>query len=130
MVRLAACCAVIGAALGLAAPNAGAVSGEQRILLVLVTWGPEPYPAESASAALAEAARYIRSASFGGTWVVGDSTPWLRNLPGPLQQCDLALVERLAREAAMRAGFDPARYTRLAIGMPQIPCPWGGAYFK
>jgi hypothetical protein len=125
-------CALVVVALGLAlaGPADSAVTGEQRILLVSATWGPEHYAAGEAASALAEAARFVRSASFGQTWIVGEATPWLRALPGPPAQCDLPQIERLAREAAVRAGYDLTRYTRLGFSFPRVEaCPWGGAYF-
>jgi hypothetical protein len=121
--------AVLG--LALAGPAGAAVTGEQRILLVSVTWGPEHYEAGEAASALSEAARFVRSASFGQTWIVGEATPWLRALPGRPDQCDLPQVERAAREAAGRAGYDLSRYTRIGISFPRVEaCPWGGAYFN
>ena len=64
-------------------PAAGAVTGQQRVLLMQVTWGPEPWPAAHGQASLDEAAAFIRSASFGRTWIDGQATPWLRALPAP-----------------------------------------------
>ena len=44
-----------------------ATLGEQRVLMILTTWGPEPYSREHLAGQLDEADAYIRSASFGKT---------------------------------------------------------------
>jgi hypothetical protein len=130
MTRRLAVLVVALAALALV-PGSSAITGEQRLLLILVTWGPEPYPQADAHEALTAVGPYIRGASFGRTWVEGDVTPWLRALPAQPLQCDLAPIERAATAAATGAGFDVSRYTRLGFLFPEIPaCPWGGAYFS
>ncbi len=107
----------------------GATLGEQRLLLMLVTWGPEPYAPAQIRAQVDEAAAYMRSVSFGKTRLVGEVTPWLHALsskPG----CDTAAIAEAAQRAARAAGYDPARYTTLGIAMPQLDaCFWSGAYF-
>jgi hypothetical protein len=118
-------------ALALALPGgaSGATLGEQRLLLMLVTWGPEPYAPALIRAQVDEAAAYLRSVSFGKTWLVGEVTPWLHALsskPG----CDTSAIAEVAQRGARTAGYDPARYTTLGIAMPQLDaCFWGGAYF-
>ena len=112
------------------APAAGAVTGQQRVLLMQVTWGPEPWPAAHGQAALDEAGAYIRSASFGRTWVDGEATRWLRVLPGPPAGCDIRAVEAAANAAATAAGYALGSYTKLGYAFPEIGCPWGGAYFS
>jgi hypothetical protein len=122
---------VLLAALVLAAgagPAPAAVLGEQRVLIVLATWGPEPYSQATARAALEETAAYMQSASFGRTWIVGEVTPWLHSLtaqPG----CELQRISDAALSAARAQGYDTARYTTLGIAVPQIGCFWTGAYF-
>lgn len=106
-----------------------ATLGEQRVLLMLVTWGPEPYAPAHIRGQLDEAAAYMRSVSFGKTWLVGDVTPWLHALnvkPG----CDTGAIAEAAQRSARAAGYDPARYTTLGIAMPRVEaCFWSGAYF-
>jgi Gametolysin peptidase M11 len=122
--------AAVAAALVLS-PAASAVTGQQRVLLMQVTWGPEPWPAAHGQESLDEARAYIRSASFGRTWVDGTATPWLRALPGPPPGgCDIRRVEAAANAAATAAGYALASYTKLGYAFPEIGCPWGGAYFS
>jgi hypothetical protein len=103
--------------------------GEQRVLLILTTWGPEPYAPATIRAELDETAAFMRSVSFGRTWVAGDVTPWLHALaskPG----CNTAAIAQVAQSAAQAAGYELAPYTTLGIAMPHLDaCPWGGAYF-
>jgi hypothetical protein len=54
-----------------------AILGEQRVLMMLTTWGLEPYAPAALQTQLDEASAYIRTASFGKAWLVGEVTPWL-----------------------------------------------------
>ena len=121
------CCSLRSSSAG-ACTAPAAVLGEQRVLVVLVTWGPEPYSQATARGALDEAAAYVRSASFGRTWIVGEVTPWLRVLTAR-PACSLQRISDVALNAARAQGYDTARYTTLGIAVPQIDCFWTGAYF-
>jgi hypothetical protein len=111
-------------------PSAPAITGQQRVLIMQVTWGPQPWPAAQGRESLSEAAAYIRSASFGRTWIDGTATEWLHALPGPpAGGCDIDAVAAAANAAAQAAGYDLAGYTKLGYAFPDIGCPWGGAYF-
>jgi hypothetical protein len=122
--------ALVVSALGLPGPGQ-AIEGEQRLLVVLVTWGPEPYPVSHAQAVLAESAAFVSSASFDRTWIVGDVTPWLHAFDREPPQCDVPAIMQVADDAAIRAGFEPARYTKVVYAFPRAEaCPWGGAYFS
>jgi hypothetical protein len=109
--------------------SAGAVPARERLLVVLVTWGPQPVARADAQAAAAEAERFLAGASFGELRLETAVTPWLNGLARQPQGCDLAMIGARARSAAVRAGSDPARFDRLAFVFPEIDCPWGGAYF-
>jgi hypothetical protein len=106
-----------------------ATLGEQRVLLMLTTWGPEPYARAEIRAQLDEAAAYMRSVSFGKTSIAGEVTPWLHALDGQ-SGCQTNAIAAAATAAAQAAGYNPARYTTLGIAMPHNPaCIWSGAYF-
>jgi hypothetical protein len=106
-----------------------ATLGEQRILLMLTTWGPEPYAPAQIRGQLDEAAAFVRSTSYGKTWLTGEVTPWLHALPSR-PGCDTAGISAATQAAAQAAGYDLSRYTTLGIAMPHVPaCLWGGAYF-
>ena len=121
---------VVLALLGVPAAGASAATlGEQRVLLILTTWGPEPYAPAAIRAELDEASAYMRSVSFGKTWLAGDVTPWLHALatkPG----CNTNAIAQAAQSAAQAAGYNLASYTTVGIAMADLDaCPWGGAYF-
>lgn len=122
--------AMVGVALfGLPASASAAPLGEQRVLLILTTWGPEPYAPNHIRGQLDEAAAYIRSSSFGKTWLAGEVTPWLHALRSR-PACDTTAIGAAAQSAARAAGYDPARYTTVGIAMPHLEsCPWSGSYF-
>jgi hypothetical protein len=112
------------------APAASAITGQQRVLIMQVTWGPQPWPAAQGRESLSEAAAYIRSASFGRTWIDGTATEWLQALPGPPSTCDIRAVEAAGNAAAQAAGYNLSSYSKLGYAFPDIGCPWGGAYFS
>jgi hypothetical protein len=105
-----------------------AVVGDQRVLLMLVTWGPEPWTQARAQAMLDETAAFVRSASYGKTSIAGEVTPWLHALPGK-PPCDPRGIAEVTLAAARERGYDTSRYTTLGISVPQIGCGWGGSYF-
>jgi hypothetical protein len=107
----------------------GAILGEQRLLLMLTTWGPEPYAPADVRVELDEAGAYLATASFGKTSLVSEVTPWLHALPAE-PACDTFSIAQAAQAAATAAGYQLGRYTTLGIAMPQVDaCFWGGAYF-
>jgi hypothetical protein len=110
----------------LAAPAAGAVSGEQR-LLVLLLGSARPVTAAQARTVLDDASAYERRVSYGTTWLSGDV---LDAVPMPRgAACDLAAIEAAGRSGAAAAHVNAAGYTHLVFVFPQNDCPWGGAYF-
>ena len=109
--------------------GSGAIVGERRLLLMLTTWGPEPYAPAEVRAELDEAAAYLASASFGKTTLVSEVTPWLHAL-GAEPRCDTNAIAAAAQAAATAAGYQFGRYTTLGIALPHVDaCTWGGAYF-
>jgi hypothetical protein len=106
---------------------AAAVRGEQRLLIVLATWGPTPVTPEEARGVLTRASAFERAASYGTTWLSGDVVGWV-GLPRTTA-CDLDAIERAGRSEARAAGLNPDSYNRLVFVFPQNDCPWGGAYF-
>jgi hypothetical protein len=61
----------------LAAPGrAVAPAGEQRLLILRLTWGPETadFSEATIAASVERASAHLRSASYGKTWVTHDTT--------------------------------------------------------
>jgi hypothetical protein len=107
-------------------PGRGAFKGEQRVLVVPVTWGPQPATVEEINhVVFAETDAFMRAASYGKTWLVGDVTPW-QSAYSTRPECDARAIASTARAAAAAAGFDPARYDRFVFVFPRIDCPFRG----
>ena len=104
--------------------SAGAVVGEQRIGLVLATWGPEPVTVDEARAAVAETVAYVRDASFGKTSLSVEVIGWTRALPRRPRGCDTQGVDE-----TIRRSVDLSRFTLVAYLIPSMDCPWSGAYY-
>ena len=104
----------------------GAFAGEQSVLVVPITWGPQPQTVdELRHVVFTETGAFMRASSFGRGWLAGDVTPWLVALPSR-PQCDAPALARIADTAAAAAGFDPARYDRFVYVFPRIDCGWSG----
>lgn len=104
----------------------GAFVGEQKVLVVPVTWGPQSASVDDIRRIVfAETDAFMRAASFGKTWVVGDVVPW-QQVFAAQPQCNPRAIAAAARDAAAAAGFDPARYDRFVFMFPRIDCPWRG----
>ncbi|MGZ8695051.1 MAG: hypothetical protein ACXWYS_06385 [Gaiellaceae bacterium] len=125
MRRLLPLVLVLAAAV-LLAPAAQGFLGEQRLLVIRVTWGPEPFSdAQVQSAVFDQTAAWMKASSFGKTSIAGTQTPWLRVFSAQAP-CDMALIERVGREAAQGAGYDLTGYNRVAFLFPRIGCWWTG----
>ena len=123
-VAVAAISLLLAATSGDAFSQSGEVTGEQRIGLVLATWGPEPVTVEEARAAVAETATYIREASFGKTSLSVEVIGWTHALRRRPSGCDTEGVHE-----TIRGSVDLSRFTLVAYLLPGMDCPWGGAYY-
>ena len=115
--------ALLTAGASAAVSQAGPTLGEQRIAVVLATWGPEPVSVEQAKRAIAETEAYIREASFGKTWLDVELHGWVRVLPTRPTGCNTTEIN-----SAIQSRLDLSGFPRVAYVLPQIDCPWGGAY--
>jgi hypothetical protein len=110
------------------------VVGEQRVLVVLATWGPQPFAREEVASAFAEADRFYRKASFDQLSLRGDVTPWLTGYatrpecprppfePGRVP----AALTNGPDAAAAAAGYRVESYDRVIYVIPRIACTWAG----
>jgi hypothetical protein len=104
----------------------GHVLGPQRILVALVTWGPQPFARDDVhSIAFDQVDAFYRSMSYGKVSLTGAVTPWLRAFDRPVG-CNLLQVRSAGRTAALAAGYDPATYDRVVFVHPEQDCPWSG----
>lgn len=122
--------ALLGLTLTLA-PSAGTsltppILGAQRVLVVLVTWGPQPFTRDEVQhVVFDEADAFYRESSYGKAWLTGTVTPWLEAFEGS-PGCSIPLIRTAGAAAARSAGFDPAAYERIIYVHPSVDCPWSG----
>ena len=102
------------------------VLGPQKILVALVTWGPQPFARDDVRRIVFdEVDAFYRAISYGKASLVGDVTPWLRAFPAPAG-CTLPPVRAAGGDAALAAGYNPATYDRVVYVHPDAGCPWSG----
>jgi gametolysin peptidase M11 len=144
--RSGACCSVrhvlrvfrvalVGAllALGIAAP-VKAVTGDQRVLVMLATWGPTPFQAADVRRVVfTEADALVRRASFGRASLRGEVTSWLSVLPPSPECTDEWWASGIPRSvsvpsqaAAVERGYRLADYNRFVYLMPTSRCAFIG----
>jgi hypothetical protein len=123
--------ALLGSSLGIThTASAEPVTGPQRILVVLATWGPQPFTrADAQKAIFGDADAFYRSNSYGKVWLTGTVTPWLHAFPGPLVNCAVIPLRDAGNAAARAAGYDLSAYDRVVFIHPPAGCPWSGVTF-
>jgi hypothetical protein len=128
--------ALLGSSLALT-PSAQAafgapVLGPQRVLVVMVTWGPEPFTQDEARHVVFDQAdAFYRLSSYGKASITGTVTPWLHALaaaPGCSTSFLIAL-RTAASAAAAAAGYDLGAYDRVIFLHPDAGCPWSGVTY-
>jgi hypothetical protein len=123
--------ALLGLILTLA-PSAGSslappILGAQRVLVVLATWGPQPFTRDEVQhVVFDEADAFYRESSYGKAWLTGMVTPWLQAFDGGSPGCSLPLIRTAGAAAARTAGYDPGAYERVIYIHPSVDCPWSG----
>jgi hypothetical protein len=117
-----------------AASSTAAVTGEQRVLVMLATWGPTPFEAADVRRVVFdEAAALLRRASFGRVSLRGEVTSWLSVLP-PSPECTdewwrdgiPRSVSTPTRAAAAVRGYRVGDYDRLLYVIPSSRCAFIG----
>jgi gametolysin peptidase M11 len=104
----------------------GHVIGQQRILVALVTWGPEPFDrADVQHIVFDQVDAFYRGMSYGKVSLTGVVTPWLHAFDVPVA-CNLAQVRAGGMTALTAAGHDASKYDRIVFVHPEQNCPWQG----
>ncbi|HSK71480.1 MAG TPA: NEW3 domain-containing protein [Pyrinomonadaceae bacterium] len=107
--------------------------GEQKLLVLLVNFQnnlSQPYTIEQANdiifntANTSSVTNYYREASFGQTWITGDTYGWF-TLPMNAG-CDYAQIASRAKQAAQNAGVNLANYNRYMYVYPANSCGYSG----
>jgi hypothetical protein len=114
-------------ALALLAPGAqAAVVGEERVLVMLVTWGPQPFTREQVrDVVFRQANDFFRVSSYGRMHLAGDVTPWLNAL-SPSVGCDVSAIRRGGRAGAAALGYDRSAYGEVVYIHPDVGCASSG----
>lgn len=122
------------AALACATPSAAPAiqnNGELRVLVILATWGPQPFTrAQAQDVVFVQSDAFVRDNSFGAAHLAGEVTPWVTAFPSP-PPCSTPTEQKslgnAAQAAAKATGFDVAAYTRFIYLFPNISiCGYGG----
>jgi Gametolysin peptidase M11 len=100
-----------------AAAHAAPSTGTLKVLVVPVTWGPEPFTREQIDAAVfGRAARWLHESSFGRLTLKGTVMPWQHVLSRKVYCSDRQRIYNLAAAAAAKE--DVARYGDLMVVLP------------
>jgi len=113
-------------------PDAGtsAVVGKQRLLTVLVSYGPRPFTRASVTAAVNEAVAFIGRSSFGRVTMQPTTTPWLDG--GTTEPSCGASADRMfapLRASAEAAGYHPDAFDRVFYVVAGPNCGFHGIEF-
>ena len=119
--------------LALATPASGAADvGQQHVLIVLATWGPQPFTPGDVSSSFAEAARFYDTSSFHQLALSAAVTPWLPAFtsapacPDDLGDHVPASFSDPTDAAAAAAGYRVESYDRVIYITARMPCTWDG----
>lgn len=102
-----------------------------RVLIVKVTWGPQPFANADVDSVMRTATPFYLSGSYGGVSITYDQTPWLSQLQGEPPCSTLTGLDSLITEMtslSSAAGYDPSPYDRVIFLLPQFGCPFIGIY--
>lgn len=112
--------------------TAGAVAkGQERVLVILATSGPEPYTVTDVKQTVREADAFFRRSSIDQVRLESDVTPWLAAFDrnpgcGGLTRESFEAVVAPARLAADRAGYDTGRYDATMYALAESRCAFHG----
>jgi len=120
------------ASLAFVVPSAGGevVVGKQRLLAVLVSFGPRPFARSSVTAALTDAKTFLGRSSFGRLSLQSTTTPWLDG--GAVEPSCNGSPDRMfspLRAVAAGAGYQTANYDRIFYIVAGPDCGYHGIEF-
>jgi gametolysin peptidase M11 len=115
-----------------AAAEADPAVGDQHVLIVLATWGPQPFTPGDVSSSFADAARFYDKSSFHQLRLTATVTPWLPAFPAPVA-CPDDLGDHVPTAfssppdaAAAAAGYRVESYDRVMYVTARMDCNWDG----
>jgi hypothetical protein len=107
----------------------GRILGAQRILVALVTWGPQPFARKDLQRLVFDQAdAFYKKTSYGKASLTGVVTPWLNAFefqPG----CAANNIREPAVAKLRAAGYDLSAYDVVILAFPYSGCPWPGATY-
>jgi hypothetical protein len=97
-------------------------NGELKILVILATWGPQPFTREQAQQAVFDRGNpFVQENSYGKAHLAGEVTDWLKPFSSP-PACGTPAEQRslatAAQAAAKAAGFAVDSYSRFVYAFP------------
>ena len=106
-------------------PYGSAATGDDRVLVVLATQGPVPYPAEQVESVARDVQELLHRSSSGRLSVRFDVTRWLSAYSaapgcGGLTDASLDGLIAPARNAAAQAGYALNGYDQVVYALPQM----------
>jgi hypothetical protein len=117
---------------GMAANPFPPAVGNQHVLILLTTWGPQPFTPADVSSSFAEAARFYERSSFHQLSLSAEVTPWLPGFTAPVP-CPDDLGDHVPLSfssgpdaAAAAAGYRVASYDRVIYVTARMDCGWDG----
>ena len=113
-------------------PDAGTsiVVGKQRVLAVLISFGPRPFARTSVTEAMAEANAFVTRSSFGRIALQTTTTPWVDG--GAVEPSCAASSERMfapLRAVTAGAGYQTSTYDRVFYIVAGPDCGFHGIEF-
>jgi hypothetical protein len=98
------------------------------VLVILATWGPQPFAqADVVRAAIDGANSFISDSSFGKVTITGTVTPWLNAYDAAPPSCEnTRALRQPALDAAAAAGYTQATFDRIVYLIPSLPCAYTG----
>lgn len=127
--------AVVALGAALLVPGAGGtVTGDQRVLVVLATWGPRPYSVTSVQDTMRQAQAFYDRSSYGQMRLRPQVTGWLTAFSARPHCADWTSrdTSRLdafvapARAAAVAAGYSVSAYDRIIYNLVGSDCQFLG----
>ena len=120
------------ASLALLVPDAGtsAVLGKQRLLTVLVSYGPRSFTRASVTTSVNEAVAFVGRSSFGRLTLQPTTTPWLEG--GTVEPSCAASADAMfdpLRALAAAAGYQTRSYNRVMYVVAGPNCGFHGIEF-
>jgi hypothetical protein len=108
---------LVALVLALGAAHAAAQPTQVRVLVVKLTWGPQPYSQAEVDASMQAVEEFFATGSFGKVAMTHAQTPWTTALPAELPKCGTDGDAPGVISAATAAAGDAA-YDRLVVLLP------------